>query len=97
MPLSAEPGRKRAYDRDSRWRIVYQRIAMNRSFVEIAASLNIAARDVAVSEAPTNKRYVTAQRTMGVHKELFVIGAVLANSSLYLLEVCHYAGDSAVW
>ena len=101
MALSAEPGRKRAYDRDLRWRIVYQRVAMNRSFVEIATSLNIAAStahrtfhqfkltgDVAASEAPTNKRYVTAQRKMGVHEELFVIGAVLANSSLYLLEVC---------
>ena len=101
MALSAEPGRKRAYDRDLRWRIVYQRVAMNRSFVEIAASLNIAAStahrtfhqfkltgDVAASEAPTNKRYVTAQRKLGVHEELFVIGAVLANSSLYLLEVC---------
>ena len=43
MALSAEPGRKRAYDRDLRWRIVYQRIAMNLKFVEIATNLNIAA------------------------------------------------------
>ena len=42
MALSAEPGRKRAYDRDLRWRIVYQRIAMKLKFVEIATNLNIA-------------------------------------------------------
>ena len=28
--MSAEPGRKKAYSSDLRWRVVYQRIAMNR-------------------------------------------------------------------
>ena len=42
MAVSAEPSRKRAYDRDIRWRIVYQRIAMNLTLVDIAKNLNIA-------------------------------------------------------
>ena len=42
MALSAEPGRKAAYDKDFRWRIIYQRIAMGIKFAEIAKNLNIA-------------------------------------------------------
>ena len=33
--MSAEPGRKTAYSNDLRWRIVYQRIAMNLPLVKI--------------------------------------------------------------
>ena len=91
MALSAEPGRKRAYDRGLRWRIVYQQTAMNLKFVEIATNLNIAIStahrtyklfeltgNIDASGAPCKKRYDTAQRKMG-QEELFVIGAVLAN------------------
>ena len=38
--MSAEPGRKRAYSDDIKWRVVYQRIGMQKSFSRIAASLN---------------------------------------------------------
>ena len=44
--MSAEPGRKTAYSNDLRWRIVYQRIAMNLPFVKIAQNLNIAVSTV---------------------------------------------------
>ena len=39
---SAEPGRKRAYGADLRWRVVYQRIGMNLGFERIAKNVNIA-------------------------------------------------------
>ena len=39
MALSAEPGRKAAYDKDLRWRIIYQRIAMGMKFSEIAKKI----------------------------------------------------------
>lgn len=42
MKMSAEPSRKKAYSPDVRWRIVYQRIAMNLQFYKIARNLNIA-------------------------------------------------------
>ena len=40
--MSAEPGRKKAYTADIRWRIVYQRMALELTFEEIATRLNIA-------------------------------------------------------
>ena len=42
MALSAEPGRRATYDKDLRWRIIYQRVAMGLKFSEIAKNLNIA-------------------------------------------------------
>ena len=106
MALSAEPGRKRAYDRDLSWRIVYQRIAMNLKFVEIATNLNIAVStahrtyhifeqtgDVIASKALCMKRFDTRQRKMGQEEELFVIGAILANSAMYMHEVCQEIRD----
>ena len=41
--MSAEPGRKKAYGIDLRWRVVYQRIGMNLTYDKIATNLNIAA------------------------------------------------------
>ncbi len=42
MAKSAEPNRKKAYSVDLRWRIVYQRIAINLPWKDIAKNLNIA-------------------------------------------------------
>ena len=41
MSQSAEPSRKRAYGNDLRWRIVYQRIAMNLPYQKVAENLNV--------------------------------------------------------
>ncbi len=41
--MSAEPGRKKAYGINLRWRVVYQRIGMNLTYDKIATNLNIAA------------------------------------------------------
>ena len=102
--VSAEPGRKRPYDRDLRWRIVYQRIGMGLSFIKIANNLNIAVStahrtyqlfeltgDVSAANRH-EKRYNTRQRKMGHQEELFVIGGVLANSGMYMYEVGREVG-----
>ena len=57
--MSAEPGRKKAYSPDIRWRIVYQRIAMNLPFYKIARNLNIAA-------STAHKAYDLFENTGGV-------------------------------
>ena len=41
MSFSAEPNRRRPYDRDLRWRIVLQRIGMGLQYDKIAQNLNV--------------------------------------------------------
>ena len=40
--MSAEPGRKAHYSSDLRWRMVWQRLAMDLPFYKIARNLNVA-------------------------------------------------------
>ena len=106
MAVSAEPGRKTAYGKDLRWRIIYQRIAMGLKFAEIASNLNIAVStahktyryfeqtgNVVVSTSATTKRYETARRKLSKQNELFIIGVVLGNSSMFMHEVCQEVRD----
>ncbi len=95
MATSAEPARKRAYSSDLRWRIVYQRIALNRSFERIAKNLNIARatahrtfkifeRTGEVNASPCG----SPDRALDTVGELHLIGFILDNPSLYLSELC---------
>ena len=102
MKMSAEPSRKKAYSPDVRWRIVYQRIAMNLQFYKIARNLNIAT-------STAHRTYDLFEKTGGVdcverlerhemraldrQTELYVIGFVLDNPSVYLIEVCYTLRD----
>ena len=95
--MSAEPNRKKAYSADLRWRIVYQRIAMNLPFYKIARNLNIAAsiahRIYQVFEqtggVDSNERLERPEkRALDDQAELHVIGFVIENPSVYLSEVC---------
>jgi len=98
MARSAEPYRKKAYSVDLRWRVVYQRIAINLPFNDIAKNLNIAA-------STAHRTYMLFERTGKVDPvdsssgreelrkldrsgELYVIGLILENPSIYLHEVC---------
>ena len=100
--MSAEPYRKKAYSADIRWRIVYQRIAMNLSYYKIARNLNIAASTAhrinqlfeqtgSVDAVKRLKR--PEMRALGVQTELHVIGFVIENPSVYLAEVCYTVHD----
>ena len=85
-----------------RWRIVYQRIAMNLPFYKIAQNLSIAA-------STANRIYHLFEQTGGIdpverperheiravnmHTELHIIGYVMENPSVYLNEVCYNIQD----
>ena len=97
--MSAEPSRRAPYGNDLRWRIVYQRVGMNLSLERIARNLNISTStafrinarfEQTGSVEPTShrkRRYDV--RHLNHHNELFVVGLILDNPTLYLNEICH--------
>lgn len=100
--MSAEPGRKKAYSADLRWRIVYQRIGMNLTFPEIAKNLSIAAstaqRVYKQFEDSGDVESVSRSsrpelRALDEHAELLIIGLILECPTLYLDEVCRKVSD----
>lgn len=103
--MSAEPNRKKAYQPDLRWRIVYQRAALHHSFCHIATSLNIAASTVHRTFSSFDKSgSVAPSRISRKHlwklsesSELFVVGVILNNPTMYLGEVCREINDVLVY
>ena len=100
--MSAEPARKKAYNIDLRWRIVYQRIGMNLIFDKIARNLNIATStahriyhlfESTNSVSPTPPRRRPEVRALSQSAEIYVIGVVLENPSMFLHEVCNEVQD----
>lgn len=102
---SAEPGRKRAYSSDIGWRIVWQRLGMNRNFQDIAAHLQIAtstahrifARFQETGEVDPDCDHSNDRshlRKMDEHHELFLIALVAENPSVYLREICNALHDA---
>lgn len=96
--MSAEPTRRRPYDNDLRWRVVYQRMGMNLSLKKIARNLNISISTVhrvcarfeltgSVEAAKRQKRRNDVRR-LDERNELFVIGLVVDNPTWYLGELC---------
>ena len=94
---SAEPGRKAPYSRDIRWRVVWQRVGMELPFQTIAKNLNIAAStayshykrfEITGDVSPTLQPQRESTRKLNNRDELFVIGLILANSTVYLYEIC---------
>ena len=95
--MSAEPGRKKAYSSDIRWRIVYQRVGMGLTFPEIAKNLNLALstahrtfsifeRSGTVEPASRNTSRIET-RILDQRGELYVIGLILNSPTLYLGEI----------
>ena len=89
--MSAEPGRKTAYSNDLRWRIVYQRIAVNLPLVKIAQNLNVAVSTVhhiyrlfeeSGTVDPLSPRKRLECRRLDLRSELYVVGV------MYLGELC---------
>ena len=94
--MSAEPGRKRAYSVDIRWRVVYQRIGMELRFHEIANRLNIATSTAhriyqqferTGNVEPMQRKARPELRALDEHDELLVIGIIMENPTLYFDEV----------
>ena len=95
--FSAEPGRKKAYQEDLRWRIVYQKIALNYNFCKIAKHLNVSTATAyrvykLFSDSGNVDRKTRGDSVLRTkldhHDELFVIVTVLENPSIYIEEVC---------
>ena len=97
MAYSAEPGRKAPYSNDLRWRVVWQRLAKQKSYREIANSLDIALGtvhniwekfvsedDVSASKQPER------EHILDDHHELLIIAIVLEQPDIYLREICEY-------
>lgn len=95
--MSAEPGRKAAYSRDIRWRVVWQRVGMELTFRDIATNLSLSLGTVCnhfkrfentgdVLPIAVSRR--EDRKILNAHQELLVVGMLFENSALYLSEVC---------
>ena len=91
--MSAEPGRTRAYSPDLRWRVVWQRIAMDCSYRDIAERLSISVgtaynifklfeRTGSVDGKPPSKRPDLSK--LDDHHQQYIISMVLDNPSLLI-------------
>ena len=97
--MSAEPGRKRAYSIDIRWRVVYQRIGMELHFYDIARRLNIATSTAhriynqfqrTGNVEPVCRKVRPEMRVLDSSQELLVIGVIMENPTVYLDEICKH-------
>ena len=87
---SAEPGRKSSYLNDLRWRIVYQKLGKNYSYRKIANNLNISIStayrvfiqtdSINCNNRPTR---IESMRKLSRNDELYVIGTVFDNPTMY--------------
>ena len=103
MSISAEPQRKAPYSPDLRWRIVWQRLAHELSFREIARNLNVAVSTVYrtwdlfeqtgnVDPSPTPHQPRRDQRRLDDAMALFVVGLVMERPEMYLQEITDHTG-----
>jgi transposase len=92
---TAEPGRKAPYGKDLRWRMVYQRLAMNLELADIASNLNVSistvSRTIALfmktgSVAP-RKKICRINFCFTEEEELLIIGLIFEHPSMYLDEI----------
>ena len=92
--MSAEPTRTAPYGSDLRWRIIYQRIAQGLSFPKIARNLNIAVgtaynifKIFQQTGGVNHKQQPRHERKLDNHHELYIIGLVLNDPTLWLSEL----------
>ena len=101
MAFSAEPGRKTAYSEDLRWRIVWQRIAQEKPYRDIAKSLNISVGTVhntwQIFEATgdvSKKVPEERERVLDEHHEFLILGLLAVHPDMYLSELCQYINSA---
>ena len=102
--MSAEPSRKKAYHSDVRWRIVCQRIGMGFTFDKIAKNLNVATSTAhrtftfflqSGDVEPLPRKGRNSLRKMDLSSELYILGLVYGNPTLYLGKICQDLKDAA--
>ncbi len=89
---SAEPGRKSAYSADIRWRIIWQKIGMGHTYRTIVLNVSLGTvcniwRRFDETGTVKPKPYQQHERTLSSLDEIFIIGIVLENPSVYLREI----------
>ena len=99
MSFSADPNRRRPYDRDLRWRIVFQRIGMGLQYDKIAQNLNVSTStayricsrfDVTGEVQPTLNKHRPYLQRLDQQSQLYVVGLIMENPALYLAEICQH-------
>ena len=95
--MSTEPNRKAPYSSDMRWRIVWQKFGMDLTHGRIAQNLSISIGTVhnvlklfeKTGEVSANLRSERDDtRKIDNSGELYILGLLLENPSLYLGEIC---------
>ncbi len=89
MSRSAEPNRRAPYSNDLRWRIVWQRIALDLGFQDIARNLNAynIFKLFETTGEVDHKKLPQRERKLDSHHELYIIGFVLHFPALQLSEL----------
>ena len=93
---SCEPGRRRAYDEDVRWRIVWQREALNKKCKDVASNLGVDPATVSrivrrfrqtglVLKKSHPPRRTFRKLTVGA--EMLILHTVLRRPGIYLHEL----------
>lgn len=98
MSTSMEPGRTAPYSADLRWRIIWQRVARELTFLQIGRRLEISPStahkiftqfmETGDVEPKGNKAPKAYLRKLDDHMEMFIVGLILDTPSLYLKELC---------
>ena len=94
--MSAEPGRRKAYSEDLRWKIVWLKLSKDLTFNKIASCLTISVGTayniwrlfVLTDEVEPSKSSRMHTRMLNNSEEIFVVSLIMQNSSLTLREVC---------
>ena len=108
---TAEPGRRRPYDKDLRWRIIYQPIGMTLTYIRIASNLNVSiatcqriyTKFVQIGTIdPIKLAERRDVRRLDEHQELHVIGRVhlsrIAVRIMRIITICaRFSGARAMW
>ena len=96
MATSAEPQRRKAYDCDLRWQMIYQQLACELNYKDITRNLDVSMSTVyrtyklfettgAVQPSLCHER---ATKKLDVHAEMYVVGLVMQSPTMYLTELC---------
>ena len=92
--MSAEPMRRSPYLKDLRWRIVWQRIALNLRYQKIAENLNISIGTVhnifklfQNTGDVVHRKHPPREHKLDNHHSVYIIGLIMDNPTLKLREI----------
>ena len=96
--MSYEPSRSKAYDSDIRWRIVYQRFALEYSVERVSANLGVSQSTVrrigslfdstgSVDPKVVPDKVATL-KSLSSYDEFYIMELILERPGIYLREIC---------